>query len=165
MSCREVYQQEIMLSSIQMEQVQKKVPQITQKLPEKVEDILKEALDVIEDKQNCSQFVKEMDLFSLIEEGFSETNSLQGAENNCLNTEIEEKGAVENIVSIDQDDDNGMFYEDDNEQFHQDSGCTAGRQIFSPWFSDPLLSSHITHTATMDHIYKQYSPPESSELR
>ena len=157
MSCREVYQQEIIFSSIQTEQGQRKSPQNTQELSEKVEDILTEALDDIEDKQD-------MDLFYLIEEGFSETGSYQGTENNCLNAEILKTCNVDNTVPIDEDNGNASFY-NDNEKFHQDYPPTPRMKIFSPWFSDPLLSSDIPSLATRDNIKIIHSNNKSNQTK
>ena len=163
MRCREVYQQEIIFSSIQTEQGQRKSPQNTQELSEKVEDILTEALDDIEDKQD-------MDLFYLIEEVFSETDSYQGTENTTPNAEILKTCNVDNTVPSDEDNGNASFYNDNNEQFHQDYPPTPRREIFSPWFIDPLLSSDIPSLATRDniniiHSNKKSNQTKSSQLR
>ena len=79
MSLREVYEEENILGSIQiMDQAGEKDTKNTQLLSEKVDDILKEALDAIEDKQDYLHFAEDIDLFSLIEDGLSETDSCQG---------------------------------------------------------------------------------------
>ena len=157
MSCREVYQKEVMFSISQMQQGQRKGPQNTEKL------------DAIEDKQDCSQFVEDMDLFSLIEEGLSETDRYQGPENTTPNGEILKTCNVDNTVPIDEDNGNASFY-NDNKQFHQDYPPTPRMKIFSPWFSDPLLSSDIPPLATRDNIkiinsYKKSNQTKDSHLR
>ena len=122
-------------------------------MSEKVDDILKEALDVIEDKQDYLHFAEDIDLFSLIEDGLSKTDSCQGTViNGCFPSEFEATYNIGNATSLDQDD-NISFYCDENESFQKDSqDCMKKSQICSPGFSDPLLSSAVPPLAAREKV-------------
>ena len=174
---------------------------------EQVEELLQEALEAIEEKQDSFRIDGDLDLFTLMEKEFSETDSNQETLKNtsCSSgrkTTFTLDQLNYNATLMDQGDDMDRFYNEEDEAFQADSiyptrnpkqsrdialstqsekigqpfstfalsqvGVT--RRIFSPHFSDPLLSSGIPLLATRANIEKnnnkrKSSPVKSSQLR
>ena len=155
---REVYQEEDILSTIQTEHDQRKEPHKIQKLSVEVDDILKKSLAGIENENDYTKDDDNMDLFSLIEEGFSGSDSSQGTLDS-FPEERENTHPVAKRLSLVE-----------NGSFDTDKDCVESSRIFSPGFSDRLLSSGVSHATARNinklyHSNRTYRKCISSQLR
>ena len=99
-----------------------------------IDDILVTALEGNDDIEE-SQLDEDMDLFSLIEEGLNETDSSQVS---SFNREKEILLSDNDNLAICQDDRHRSLFFKCNSSYNDDP---KNSRIFSPVFSDPLLSS------------------------
>lgn len=130
----QVFHEGEILSTIQGQIGKKMDPNKGKPVPDMIDDILVTTLEGNDDIEE-SQMDEDMDLFSLIEEGLNDTDSSQES---SFNREKEIMLSDDDNFFIGQDDPDRSFFFKSNSSYNVDP---ENNRIFSPVFSDPLLSS------------------------